>query len=68
MNGDGLLDCTSATHRIEALYNALKLIGDMDTKSLRVDSWFDDLYSTEYGSTDEILDDEGWLDDLDEAA
>jgi hypothetical protein len=46
----------------------MQLVGDMDTKSVSGDSWFDDLYSSEYASTDEIQVEEGWLDDLDEAA
>jgi hypothetical protein len=68
MNGDSLLVCPSETHRIEAFYNAMQSVGDMDAKSVSGDSWFDDLYSSEYASTDEIQVDEGWLEDLDEAA
>jgi hypothetical protein len=59
---------THETHRIEAFYNALKTIGDMDAKPLRGESWFDDLYSAEHSPESEIRFDEGWLDDLDEAA
>jgi hypothetical protein len=67
MNSASTLVCTSETHRIEAFYNALKSVGDMNVKSVRGDSWFDDLYSSEYTSSEEIQVDQGWMDDLDEA-
>jgi hypothetical protein len=59
---------THETHRIEAFYNALKTIGDMDTRPIRGESWFDDLYSTEHSPESEIRVAEGWLDDMDEEA
>jgi hypothetical protein len=33
----------SETHNIEVLYNALKLIGEMDVKAVRDESWMDNL-------------------------
>lgn len=65
---DTLLDYPSETHRIEAFYDALKLVGDMDIKPVRGESWFDDLYDSGYGPEDKTQIDESWMDDLDEAA
>jgi hypothetical protein len=62
---DGLLVYPSETNRIEAFNNTLKLVGDMDIKPLRCESWFDDLYD---GPEDDTQIDESWMDDLDEAA
>jgi hypothetical protein len=68
MNYDTVSEHSSETHRIEAIYIALRSVGDMDTKSLRGESWFDDLYTNERGPEFDIQIDESWLDDLDEAA
>jgi hypothetical protein len=65
MNVDTLLELSSEATRIAALKNALKSIGDMDLGS---ESWFDDRFMYNYGAEDEISNDEGWMDDLDEAA
>jgi hypothetical protein len=58
----------SETHNIEVLYKALKLIGEMDVKAVRGESWFDDLYDADYNSEYEMPSDESWMDNLDEAA
>jgi hypothetical protein len=63
-----LLDHSNETHRIEAFYNALKLVGEMDVKPPRDESWFDDLYDFNHGPEDNTSNDDGWMDDLDEAA
>jgi hypothetical protein len=65
MNVDTMLELSSEAARIAALKNALKSIGDMDLSS---DSWFDDRFMYNYGPEDEKSNDEGWMDDLDEAA
>jgi len=62
MNIDSLLDHSSETHRIEAFYDALKLISDMDIRCSQGECWMDD-----YGPED-VTNDDGWMDDLDEAA
>jgi hypothetical protein len=67
MYDDTLLSSQSSTHRIEALYKALMSVGEMDVKPLRGDSWFDDLYVTGHGPEDD-MNNENWMDDLDEAA
>jgi hypothetical protein len=63
-----LLKHSSEAHRIEALYNALKLVGDMEIRQVRSKSWFDDLYYTDGGPEYEPPDFDSWMDDLDEAA
>jgi hypothetical protein len=68
MNVENLLEDSTEKHRIESFYNALKSVGDMDSKSLHDASWFDDLYANEQSSLYEMHVDESWLDDLDEAA
>jgi hypothetical protein len=68
MIAGSLLDHSSDTHKIEALYKALRLIGEIDVKPVRGESWFDDLYDADYGPEYEIQSDESWMDDLDEAA
>lgn len=68
MNDDNVSEHSNETHQIKAIYIALKSVGDMDTKSLRGESWFDDLYTNEHGPEFGIQIDESWLDDLDEAA
>jgi hypothetical protein len=65
---DTLLGNSRETHQIEAFYNALKSVGEMDVKPLRGESWFDGLYMTGHGPEDEVPIDESWLDDLNEAA
>jgi hypothetical protein len=65
---DSMLDHSSETHRIEAFYKALKMVGEMDVKSARCESWFDDLYDFNHGPEDNTSIDDGWMDDLDEAA
>jgi hypothetical protein len=65
---DTLLDHSSEAHRILAFYNALKLVGDMNVKSVRGESWSDDQYDNDQGPEDETQDGENGMDDLDEAA
>jgi hypothetical protein len=65
---DTLSDQSRETHNSEVLCNALKLIGEMDVKTVRDDGWFDDQYYADYNSEYEMQSDEGWMDDLDEAA
>jgi hypothetical protein len=68
MNFDNVPEHASETHRIEAFYNALKSVGDMDATTLRGESWFDDLYTDECGPIFDLEIDDCWMDDLDEAA
>jgi len=68
MKIDTLLNHPYETHNIEALHNALKLIGKREIKPVREESWFDDLYDIDYRSEYELQNGEGWMDDLDEAA
>jgi len=47
---DTLLNHSSETHKIEAFYNALKLVGKMDIKPAHGESWFDDMYDADHQS------------------
>ena len=63
---DTLLDHSSETHKIEAFYKALKLVGEMDVKPAHGESWFDDMYYADHCSEYGMQNDEGWMDDLDD--
>ena len=68
MGIDYLLDHSIETPRVFAFYNALKLVGEMEIKPMRVESWLDDFYDFGHDPEIDIPVDDGWMDDFDEAA
>jgi hypothetical protein len=63
---DALFENAGESNRYEAFTKALKLVGEMDVKPVRSESWLDDLDDFDHDPREEIQIDEGWMDDLDD--